>query len=229
MHQQQTNKTYAVDVETVSQGKRAIEYTNGKDYKLGNVKDPKKIEAKLLEKKEEARQKHGLNWWTGKIISIGFVDVFGNDPDVCFYGYDEFEILTKAYDFLNGSKLIAKSGITFDYPFLVGRFMANDFAKIPFSLRTRSLQYDVDNFFGWSSASGQRGSLSDYSQGIGFKEKPLTGNMVQGIYDTAVDAKMQNDSVAEKAAWKEITDYNLHDCKAVKAIARAYYGNEGIN
>ena len=71
--------------------------------------------------------------------------------------------------------------------------------------------------------------MNEYAQGMGFQEKPLTGNMVQGIYDTALDAHMRGDDVALKAAWKQIVDYNVHDCQVVKALARAYYGTGGLN
>jgi len=103
MHREQQAKTYAVDIETVSQGKRAIDYTDAQEYKLGNVKDPEKIKAKLEEKRSEARKKHALLWWLGKVVSIAFVDVYGNDPDVVFYGDSEAEILTKAYEYLKRS------------------------------------------------------------------------------------------------------------------------------
>jgi predicted PolB exonuclease-like 3'-5' exonuclease len=229
MHQARQNKTYAVDIETVSQGKRANDYTDNKEYKApSNYKDQAKIEAKVEEQRQAARGKHGLHWFTGKVCSISFVDVFGNDEPVSFYGFDESEILLNAIQYMEGSKLVGMNSKNFDFPFLVGRYMANGL-KVPTTLKQRTFQYDVNEFFGWSNASGQRGSLNDYAQGIGYKEKPLTGNKVQGIYDTALDAHMKGDDVALKAAWKQIVDYNVHDCEVVKSLARAYYGSEGLN
>ena len=227
MHNERGVKTYSVDIETVSQGKRAIDYTDGKTYKLGNVKDPVKVEAALQKKKDEERGKHGLSWITGKICSICFIDVFGNDEDKVFYGFDEEEILEKSAEFMDGSKLIGKSSEGFDFPFLVGRYMANG-VRIPMSLKTKGLLYDVDKMFGWSSSSGQRGTLDGYAHGIGFKSKPMHGSQVQKLYDSILEAKMSKDKVAEDAGWKQLADYNVHDGKVVKALALAYYGKEGI-
>ncbi len=229
MHHERQGKTYAYDIETVSQGKRASDYTNnGVEYKApSNYKDPEKIEKNIKEQKEKAKGGHGLKWWTGKVCSIAFVEIYGDDRQV-FYGFDEAEVLLKATELLNhGSKIVGMSSEGFDAPFLVGRYMANGL-MIPRSLKIKACQYDVNKFFGFSASSGQRGKLNDYAHGIGFKEKPLSGNKVQGIYDTALDAKMQGDELAEAGAWKQITEYNLHDCDAVKALTRAYYGSEGI-
>jgi len=228
MHNERTFKTYSVDIETVSQGKRAVDYTNGKYYKpASNIKDPEKIKANIQKQKDAANDKHGLHWTLGKIVSVCFVDVFGDDKDVVLYGFDEIEILTKATEFLCGAKIIGKTSENFDWPFMIGRYMANGLT-VPLSLKSRGLMYDVDKIFGWSSASGQRGRLDDYAHGIGFKSKPMQGSQVQKLYDTILLAKMEGDKVAEEAGWKELTDYNLHDGHVVKALCLAYYGKEGM-
>jgi len=222
-------KIYAIDIETVSQGKRARDYTDNKPYKLGNVKAEDKVKKALEEKRNEAAAKHGLFWFTGKVVSIAIVDIYGDDEPVCIYGVDEVEILKKASVYLDGHKLWGMSSEGFDCPFLIGRYMANDL-PIPRSLKAENrLANDVNKFFGWSTSSSQRGSLADYIQGLGMEKKPLTGNKVQGIYDTVLAAKMEMDEVAEKAAWKEIIDYNIYDSQVVKEMVikynRGYDGN----
>lgn len=221
-------KLYAVDIETVSQGKIACEYTDNKSYKLGNVKDPLKIEAKLKEKRDEARGRHALTWWTGKIVSLSIVDVFGDDEDRVIYGYDEEYILKTFSELVDNStcRLIGKTSENFDFPFLGGRYMANNI-QVPRVLRSRYDLLDCDKFFGYSSAAGQRGSLNDYAQGLGLDMKPMSGGQVGKLYGDIVTAKMSGDTVAEKAGWKELTDYNLHDSRIVAEMARRYYGDSG--
>jgi hypothetical protein len=235
VHREQQAKTYAVDIETVSQGKRAIDYTDAQEYKLGNVKDPEKIKAKLEEKRSEARKKHALYWWLGRVVSIAFVDVYGDDPDVVFYGDSEAEILTKAYEYLNGPKLVGCYSDGFDYDYLRGRYMANIAEKtidvgIPHSIRyeSRFQQFDVNKIFGWSSQSSQRGKLNDYAHGLGLPLKPMTGESVAGLYETIIGAVLEGDKLTEDAAWKQLADYNLHDSRVTAAIARLYWP-EGMN
>ena len=228
---QPVTKVYAIDIETVSQGKRANDYTDNKRYKLGNVKDPVKVEAKLKEKREEARDKHALHWNTGKIISVAIVDCYGTDEDIVISGHDEVKILTELYDVLQKPcKLIGKNSKTFDFPFLVGRYMAN-YLRMPAVLRNRFNLFDVDEFFGWSSTSSQRGTLDDYAFGINYKEKPMDGGAVAGLYAEIVAAEtIKKDEVAAKMGWESLRKYNLHDAQVVKAMTVLYYGTgrEGI-
>jgi len=217
---------YAIDIETVSQGKVAKDYTDNQSYALGNVKDPVKIEAKLKEKKGEAAKKHGLSWWLGKVCSVAIIDLH-SDSNCVMYGYDEKEVLQQLSDYINSGpvKLIGKNSQTFDFPFLIGRYMANGL-PIPGVLKKRGSCLDVENFFGYSSASGQRSKLCNYAHGLGIGEKTLHGSMVQELYSTAVMAKMEGKKKEEKATWKSITDYNLQDSQIVKEMALKYYGPE---
>lgn len=218
-----TSKLYAIDIETVSQGKRAKQYTDGQHYKLGNVKDPTKVEAQLEKKRVEASHKHGLAWHTGKIIVVSVVDVFGDEADIEYHGHDESEILARLGEHIKGARLIGKSSKNFDFPFLVGRFMAN-YLEVPESLRIRNNLFDVDDFFGWSSASGQRGKLDDYAFGIDYPNKPLHGSAVQGIYDTILMAEAKGDMTSANASWKQLTEYCVHDSKVVKNMSLLYWG-----
>lgn len=219
-------KLYAVDIETVSQGKRALDYSNSVKYKApANIKDPIKIEANIEKQKATASTKHGLSWWTGKIISIAIVDVFGDEEDRVFYGHNEQEILWAAADVLTGHcKIIGMTSDNFDFPFLVGRYMAN-MLRVPAVLKRKYATLDVNKFFGYHASSGQRGKLNDYAHGIAYADKPdnLDGSKMQGLYDTIMQAEMDKDSVAAKAGWMQIKRYNLHDSNVVKALATLYY------
>lgn len=221
-------KVYSIDIETVSQGLRANEYTDKKKYKLGNVKDPAKVEAKLKEKREEARNKHALHWSTGKIISVAVVDVYGEEEDEVYYGHDEVEILIQLRDKLNKPcKVIGKSSNTFDVPFIVGRCMSLAI-DVPNVLRKemRKFQYDVDEFFGWSSQSSQRGTLDDYAWGIGYKQKPMDGGAVAGLYNEILAAEAAGNKEELDKLWHRLTEYNLHDSRVVSVMTKRYYGME---
>lgn len=217
---------YAIDIETVSQGKVAKDFTDQQPYALGNVKDPVKVEAKLKEKKGEAAKKHGLSWWLGKVCSVAMIDLHAKDS-IVIAGYDEKEILTSLQVPLNSGavKLIGKNSQTFDFPFLVGRYMANDL-EVPRVLKKRGSCLDVENFFGYSSASGQRSKLSNYAHGLGMAGKTMHGSMVQDLYSMAVLAKMEGKTKEEEATWKKITEYNLQDSEIVKQMALKYYGQD---
>ena len=219
-------KLYALDIETVSQGKRAIDYTNNDKYKAPvNIKDPAKIAANIELQKAKASTKHGLYWWTGKVVSIAIVDVFGDEEDQVFYGHNEEEILRATCCALKGNcKVIGMTSKNFDFPFLVGRFMAN-LLSVPPVLKRRYSALDVNDFFGISASSGQRGKLDNYAHGIVYAGKPdnMDGSKVQSLYDTIVQAEMDKDDVAVKAGWMQLRKYNLHDSNVVKAIATLYY------
>jgi len=219
------SKLYAYDIETATIGKRANGYTDTKPYKLGNVKDAVKIEAKLKEKRADARDKHALSWFTGRIISVSFVDVFGNEEDEVFASHDETEILAKIQDKVaKDCKLIGKTSDLFDNGFVIGRFMANAM-NVPSVFKQSSRLLDVDKFFAFSSQSSQRGRLDDYAFGIDYKAKPMTGAGVAVLWNEICMAAVNSDTKKEAAAWDKLKDYNLHDSKVVAMLAKLYYGD----
>lgn len=228
MHETGETKTYAIDIETVSQGKRANDYTDNKKYKApSNFKDELKIEANIEAQRKSARGKHGLHWVTGKVLSVALVDVYGSDKPICIKGVDEALVLEGLRPYMQNNRLIGKTSKNFDFPFLIGRYMANG-GGVPRTLRTKNMLFDVDDFFGYSAASLQRGKLDDYAHGIGYKEKPMNGSAVQALYDSILNAKMEHDKVAEAALWAQLEEYNIHDCEVVKQMTLAYYGVEGV-
>jgi hypothetical protein len=217
-------KLFALDIETVSQGKRANDYTDNKHYRLGNTKDPAKVEAKLKEKREEARTKHALNWWTGKVVSVALVDCVSDKAEV-FNGHDEASILSQLAECLNSftCKLIGKTSKNFDFPFLIGRYLANGMTP-PKVLTKHQDLYDMDEFFGRSSASGQRGALADYSHGMGIEDKLMHGSEVAALYAEILMADGKGDAPKASALWAKLAAYNVDDSKKVAHAARLYWG-----
>ncbi|WP_373092650.1 hypothetical protein, partial [Zhongshania sp.] len=190
-------KLYSIDIETVSQGKRAVDYTNSKHYAPPkNIKDPEKIDANIRGQKEKAARTHGLSWTTGKVLSVALVNVFNQEEQYVAASHKEYEVLGKLDELLDTPApiyLIGKTSATFDFPFLVGRYLFHD-EGVPRVLRRRWNLLDVDNFFGWSASSGQRGKLDDYAHGLGIHNKPMHGSQVQDLYNTIVEAEMEGDS-----------------------------------
>jgi len=215
---------YAIDIETVSQGKISNEFTDKTATVAKNIKDPEKIAARLKLSREELRNKHGLSWWTGKIISISIVSVFGPTKEV-FCGHDEVDILNKTIAIIGRAKVIGKTSINFDFPFMIGRLMALNI-EVPPCLKNRNSMFDVDNFFGFSSASQQRSKLDFYAHGLAIKNKPMHGSQIQGKYNEIMAMQMGGDNMGPIKIWKEIADYNLHDSEVVANMARRYYGEE---
>lgn len=220
-------KLYSIDIETVSQGKKAIDFTDSAYYKAAaNIKDPVKIAANIQKQKDTAQGKHGLHWTVGKVLSVAVVDCFGGEYDMVYFGHDEAKILTDLANKIesNGSLyLIGKTSQDFDYPFLVGRYMALNL-PVPRLLRRSKFLLDSDKFFGYRASSGQTAKLDHYAHGIDYAGKPMHGGQVQELYNTIMAAEMEGDTVAANAGWKQLADYNVHDCNVVKELARRYYG-----
>ena len=83
-----------VDIET-GPTKNALSYFSRKDVKLGNLKDPNKIEAKLAEAEDEFLDKAALSPITGKVLAVGLTD--GAVHELLTYE-SEKEIITKTLD-----------------------------------------------------------------------------------------------------------------------------------
>lgn len=216
-------KVFSIDIETFTEGKRANEYTDSKEYKLGNVKNPDLKAKKLVEKRLEARRKHALSWWTGKIISVAVVDVFGEEPDLCFAGHDEAEVLKELGEHLKRPcKIIGKASEMFDFGFITGRFMKHKL-EIPPVFKQSHNQYDVDKFFAWSAQSSQRGSLNDYAHGLGIEVKTMKGSDVHDLYTRIMMAESV-DKVEAAKLWEQLVEYNIQDSKIVAEITRRYAG-----
>jgi len=218
-------KHLAIDIETVGLGKPARDYIMENTVVLyGNTKDPEKRKAKRDGVIEKLNNQLGLRWFTGKIISIAIVDCV-TDEKICYYGDDENKILTAFNDMFKHNeayKIYGKNISTFDMPFIIGRMMTNGIVPKP-QLKERFKVEDIDSYFGFSSASNQRGKLSEYCFGLGIEGKQgMSGADVQPMYDMMLTA---GDSESESLFWERIKDYNINDSEIVAKIVRLYYGN----
>ena len=219
-------KVFSIDIETYTLGPVADKYTDEKDYKLGNVKDPDKIKAALKKKREDARRTHALHWFTGKVISVALVDVLGDEAELCLSSHDEKELLTELAGRLNRPcKLVGKSSDMFDYGFLVGRYMANNL-EVPGVLKRREKLFDIDKFFSWSAQSSQRGSLQDYAFGLDMEGKTMKGSDVAELYSQIIVDEMETGITSP--LWQDLIEYNLQDARIVADLTRRYIGKEGV-
>ena len=77
-----------LDIETGGAADAASLF-NPDDVKLGNVKDPSKVEAKIEEAREAFVKKAALNAETGEILAVGILD---GDKELILVGQEK-EIL----------------------------------------------------------------------------------------------------------------------------------------
>lgn len=213
---------YAIDIETVSQGARADAFTESLDIKTGNTKDEEKLKAKIEEGRAKARASHGLSWVTGKVFCVSVINAERLDP-VTFIGFEESVVLKDLAQYLNEfvpdtSKLFAKSGRDFDYPFLTGRYVANQI-PLPSILKRGSALNDIDDLITFAKTSGQRGKLSDYAYGMGFDGKTMHGSQMQDEYNRAMLADKQS----QATILTDIMKYCEQDTRIVAEFLRRYY------
>lgn len=218
-------KHLAIDIESVGLGKSARDYVmENTSIAYGNIKDPEKRLAKKTAVIEKLTNQLGLRWFTGRIISIAIVDCV-TEKKTCYYGDNEREILeafNNMFDHNEAYKIYGKNISTFDMPFIVGRMMANKITPKP-QLRDRYKVEDIDTYFGFSSASNQRGKLNEYCFGLGIEgKKGMSGADVQPMYDMML---MADDKDSEALFWEKIKAYNIDDADIVAKIVQLYYGN----
>lgn len=218
---------YAIDIETVSQGSRADAFTEGVTIKTGNTKDEEKLKVKIEEGRAKARASHGLSWITGKVFCVSVINCETLDK-VTFIGFEESDVLKKLSDHLktipDTSRLFAKSGKDFDYPFLTGRYMANQIPVPPLLMSTRfNGLNDVDDLLTYSKQSGQRGRLSDYAHGLMIDGKTMHGSQMQDEYNRAMLA----DKESQATILGDIIKYCEQDTLIVAEFVRRYYGYTG--
>ena len=114
----------AFDIET-GPTQNALSHFSRSEVKLGNLKDPGKVEAKLAEAEDEFLDKAALSPITGKVLAVGFTD--GAVHEVLTYE-SEKEIITEALERI-GNQLMQQRPVTgwniikFDFPFLFKRAM----------------------------------------------------------------------------------------------------------
>ncbi len=216
--------TYLVfDIETAANA-RAPDYYKSKTYEApSNYKDPAKIEAAILEKRQADMERAALSWWTGRVLCVSATPVNGPAAliSATFSGVDEREVLLDFFDYLAATQArgggrvipIGKASDIFDIPFLIGRAMAHDLG-VPDCLRGWRKLTDVDLIFGPSSGLNQRGRLSDYAWGLQSGAKLAHGSGVAAMW---LDIQM-----GLPGAWDVLTAYCEQDVAITADILRKY-------
>lgn len=207
----------AIDIETVANEESTAWWDEFEIEAPKNYKDPEKIKALEIEKRKALYGKSALTWHTGKVFSFATVSI--EDPTKKFFMHslDEKDLLETLSLYCKGQELWSKSGLTFDYGFIVGRMMKHG-VDVPTSLDKFQLAKDVDNFFGRSAASGQRLSLNAYAHGLGIGGKDGSYKIVGKVYDQMITGDVNEADV------EELKRYNLRDAEIVAEMVRRYRG-----
>ena len=212
-----TRPMRAIDIETVTQGKRAKELHDRTHITAAaNIKDPERIKANIDKKRAALGSKDALNWHLGKVLSYAWEDVQTGEQGF-FTSMKESEVLTQfAIDTVKFN-LIGKESRDFDFPFLIGRYMANNMA-IPAVLKDMRRLYDCNDFLSYSRSCSQRVKLDHYAHGLGIAPKTMTGSGVADLYNRMITGSEEIVS----AAIETLKEYNIHDSHIVAEMTRRY-------
>jgi len=208
-------KPIVFDIETIKNSRADKFFEQKTDYKVGNRKDPEKVESYIKECQEKDREKAALHWATGKIVTIGIYDALINAGQ-CWSGDNEIDILHGFFSYLDrvamerggGVFLSGKQTENFDIPYTIGRAMRHNIG-IQHLLRPPNERVirDVDHIFGMRSSASQTGSLSKYAWGLKLAPKTASGADVAGM--------------VAAGDWDTLEEYCLQDCKIpAEMIAR---------
>lgn len=206
----------ALDIESVPH-ERADDWYSGVSVKApSNYKDEAKIKAYVDAARAKLGQKAALSWHTGKVLSFAVADVKTNES-LFFWGLDEVKVLDQLELYCTGRTIYAKSGKLFDYPFLIGRYMANKM-PVPRFLKSNETKKDVDDFFSYSNANPQRGSLQAYAHGLNIAGKDGDFSIASKVYYDSLAGLLSEDDV------KKLETYNKQDALIVADMVRRYEG-----
>lgn len=206
----------AIDIETVV-NERAIEWWDKAPIEAPkNYKDPEKVEAYIKAKKAEKYTKSALTWHTGKLFSFATVNV--KDPTDIFFQHslDEKRLLETIAVACSCMELWSKSGLDFDYGFIVGRMIVHG-VKVPASFYKFQMCKDIDTYFG-RRGCGQILSLEAYAHGLGIEGKFGDYKIVGETYDAVVTGTCTQEQV------DKLEKYNVQDAAIVAEIVRRYNG-----
>ena len=208
---------FAFDIET-SKNDWAKDYFQSSLAKPNSrLKNPLKIEEDL----QKQYAKAALSWWLGKVVCITARSLDGNFSFIQV-STDEKKLLVDFAEFLKTADnkymqtiLVGKSSKEFDFPFLVGRYLAHN-TGIPKVLMTKRQIVDVDEMFAQWGRNGQTTSLNNYAWGLNIVGK--TDQNGAHLIDQWLDSKNYTD----------LTNYCDQDTKIVMEMLLRYrpYGED---
>jgi len=114
---------FALDIETAPLPD-AAEHFDEADVKIGNLKDPEKIEAKIKKAREEFVNRAALSWLTGRITCIC---LYNEEQSIPLYigngeGMDDEEGILRAFwAIYAGRRFVTYNGYSFDMQFIIMR------------------------------------------------------------------------------------------------------------
>ncbi|MEA2036375.1 MAG: hypothetical protein U9O94_02620, partial [Nanoarchaeota archaeon] len=87
---------------------------------------------------------------------------------------------------------------------------------------------DIDDFFGFSSQSSQRGSLDAYLHGLGMENKPMKGSQVPTMFNEYLcNVMLKQEPEQQENFLRTLKEYNIFDAVSTAKIANIYR-NEGV-
>ncbi|HZR19018.1 MAG TPA: ribonuclease H-like domain-containing protein [Verrucomicrobiae bacterium] len=200
--------THIIDIETAplpeSELTELLPKFDPSEVKVGNLKDPEKINAKIAEAEAATRkdffENAALDPLTGRVLAIGLMSEAGSFSTIA--DDDEAALLRRFWNFcqLNAGRrrLIGFNIFLFDLPFLMRRSYKYR-VDVPFNLRRGRYWSEnlVDLREAWQLGDRQaRGSLDTIAQFLGVGRMNGTGAQFAGLWQTDRPAAMcylQND------------------------------------
>ena len=213
--------TAAFDIETATND-RASDWFDKVEVKApSNYRDPAKIEAYITDQKAKLMNKGALSWATGRVISCAIVNIDDRSDVRYNFNINEKELLKDiSVQLSDVSTLWGMNNQNFDNPFLIGRFM---FHKLPVPQILKDRANDINNFFGYSSQSGQRGSLDSYLHGLGMELKPMKGSQIPKMFtEYMFNLMLKKNPEQQEHFLRTLEEYNISDAVAVADIVERY-------
>ena len=203
----------SIDLETIP-NPDALAAMPEPEVKLGNVKDPDKIAAKIEEAKAAQVEKAALNPLTARIASYAIVGETGGERSEYCEVIDaeaddegEIRIVQSVMDVLGGeeTRLITWNGIGFDLPMLYRRAMIlgvdpRDFQAPPLTVWTfqTNRHYDLMQIWGgWRV----------------FVKLDLVASMVLGARKVEFGVTAIKDLITTDEGRAKLEEYNLQDAR----------------
>ena len=183
------NKYIAFDFETIADRENLPEFDE-QSVKVGNLKDPEKIKAKIAEAKADYYSKAGLNPHHNMICCFGFCD--GNGPDSISLELEspahEKALISEIWEKLSKyDRFITFNGIAFDVPVLK---LHSLFHQVRPALTIDTKKYHIGNHLDIRAILGNwdqfaKGDLNYYADRLLGEKKTedIDGKAVQDYWD----------------------------------------------
>jgi DNA polymerase elongation subunit (family B) len=218
----------SIDIETVANSE-AVALMPEPEVKLGNVKDPAKIDAKIAEAKLAQVEKAALDPLTARIASYAVVGgVPGETKEYCeIIGAaadeaSETKLVQSIFQMFGrkGVRLISWNGIGFDLPMIYKRALIlgvdpANFGAPPLTKWTRrystDYHYDLMQVWGgWSSGN--------------FVKLNTVAQLVLGKGKVDFDVTLIPELICSDAGREKLTEYNLEDARLTWELWQRFNG-----